>query len=78
MTRVVPGWLWLQGAEVQALEWKALRDDFWRYVNLNLWEMAVVRKWKVVNEIAGEVTLHMEADIVGKIVPGSLRISVDT
>jgi hypothetical protein len=33
------------------------------------------RKWKEVDEQRGEVTLHMEAEVLGKIVPGSLKIS---
>jgi hypothetical protein len=75
MTRTVPGWLWLQGKEVQDREWFELEVDFWGYISLNLWEVALIRKWLVANEKDRTVILHMEAEVFGKIVPGSLRIS---
>jgi hypothetical protein len=75
MTRVVPGDVWLaDGGAYQAREWAALRTDFWDEVDLRVYEIARVRQWRTADEERREVILHMEADVLGTMVPGSLRI----
>lgn len=64
----------MQGPDVQAMEWKVLEQDFWSYIRLNTWDVAVIKKSKRVDEQRGHVILHMEADVFGKIVPESFRI----
>jgi hypothetical protein len=77
MVRTVPGWLWLEGKEAQDREWATLMEDFWGFVTLNTWEMAVIKKTTQFNEVDQTVILHVEAEVLGKITPGSFRIGVD-
>jgi hypothetical protein len=77
MTRTVPGWRWLEGPEAQDREWTTLMEDFWGFVKLNSWEMALVKKDIQYNEKDRSVLLHVEAKVLGKITPGSFRMGVD-
>jgi hypothetical protein len=74
MERVVPGHVWLLGEGQQRAEWAALRTEFWEHVDLKLYEIATIRQWREIDEHGRRVILHMEANVLGSVGPGSFRL----